>query len=184
MFLAELSFYDSLKELFDNNLINWMILIVGLYVIWQKYVVPILNVTSEKSVLLITDAKKASAEANLLIEEQKRKYAKLDDNINSIIDEAKILANELVLQNQQDTQVKINQIKENTANLVLDTKKNFISEVRLAVVESAYELASENLPNLLENNLAKQHQIDNFIQELQNFKKADDFAFNLEAQVR
>ena len=183
MLLAELSLYENLKNVFENNFINWVVLIIGLYFIWNKYIAPILTENADKTKLIIADAKKANQEASLNLDEQKQKFAKLDASVNQIINEAHDLANELIKQSQLETQTKISQIQEHTANLVLDTKKNFINEVRQAVVESAFQTVSENLPNLLGDELVRKKQVDLFIQDLQKLKQIEEFTPSLESQL-
>ena len=93
MLLAELSLYENLKNVFENNFINWVVLIIGLYFIWNKYITPILTDSADKTKLTIADAKRANQEASLNLDEQKQKFAKLDASVNQIISEAQDLLN-------------------------------------------------------------------------------------------
>lgn len=68
MFLfAEMGLYDQVKSFFDNNVFNWLVLVVLLYVLWQKTMPSFFKTRADSIEETLKEAKSAKQQGEVLL---------------------------------------------------------------------------------------------------------------------
>ncbi|MFX4806022.1 hypothetical protein ABTB42_20760, partial [Acinetobacter baumannii] len=67
--------FEAFKQLFENNLINWLVLVAAIVYLWNKNVPPMFKAREEHIESAIKDAALVKKQGEDLLEEQKKRIA-------------------------------------------------------------------------------------------------------------
>ena len=166
MFLfAEVDTYGSLKALFENNLINWLVLMAGVIYLWNKFVPPMFKSREDSITTAIADARATKAQGEAMLEEQKVRIANAEQEAAKILDEAKGLATQLKQQMEAQTLKDIADLKAKVEQSIANERQAAISQLRQAAARASIVLTEKALPSLLDE-AAKARLLTQFMEQL------------------
>jgi F0F1-type ATP synthase membrane subunit b/b' len=90
--------FEAAKALFENNLINWLVLVAAIVYLWNKYVPPMFKAREEQIENSLKEAALAKKQGQELFQEQKKRVENAETEKKQILVEAKELAEQLKLQ--------------------------------------------------------------------------------------
>jgi F-type H+-transporting ATPase subunit b len=162
---AEVDAYESLKALFENNLINWLILMAGVVYLWNKFVPPMFKAREESITNAIVEARAAKSQGEAMLEEQKVKIANAEQEAAKILDEAKALATQLKQQMEAQTLKDTADLKAKIEQSIANERQAAITSLRQAAARASIILTEKALPSLLDET-AKARLLTQFMEQL------------------
>lgn len=157
--------FEAFKQLFENNLINWLVLVAAIVYLWNKNVPPMFKAREEHIESAIKDAALVKKQGEDLLEEQKKRIANAEAEAQKILSEAKALAVQLgqqmeaqAKQDRADLETKIKQQMENERRLA-------VTQMRQTAAAAAIKLTEQLLPSLLDEQ-SKAKLLDQFMEQL------------------
>lgn len=173
MFLfAEVDAFESLKALFENNLINWLVLMAGVLYLWNKFVPGMFKSREESITTAIANAQATKRQGEALLEEQKVKLANAEQEAAKILDEAKNLANQLKLQMEAQTKKDMADLETKIEQSIANEKQAAITQLRQAAARASIVLTEKALPTLLDENV-KSRLLTQFMEQLDKEVSSD-----------
>ena len=156
---------EQAKELFENNLINWLLLVVGLVYLWNKFVPAMFKNREDSIQAAIKDAAAIKKQGEELLAEQTKRIANAEAEKAQILTDAKHLAEQL--KEQMDAQAKeeagylLKKIEQQIAN----ERQQAVTQLRQAAAAASIKLTEEILPSLLDDQ-AKAKLLTQFMEQL------------------
>jgi len=167
MFLfATMENSNPFLSLFENNLINWCVLIAGLYWLINKYLPPIFAAREESIKTALADAARARAEGETFLEAQKQKIANAEKEMDNILAEAVQVANQMRQQMEAQTQKEIADLSARIGQEIANERQLAISQLRSASARAAINLTKSALPAAITDGV-KTRLLDQFVGELE-----------------
>ena len=166
MFLfAEVDSYEQLKGLFENNLVNWLILMAGVIYLWNKFVPPMFKSREDSINSAIADAAATKRQGEAMLEEQKVKIANAEQEAAKILDQAKALANDLKQQMEAQTLKDMADLKVKIEQSIANERQAAITQLRQVAARASIVLTEKALPTLLDEK-AKARLLTQFMEQL------------------
>jgi F-type H+-transporting ATPase subunit b len=162
---AEVDAYESLKALFENNLINWLLLMAGVIYLWNKSVPPMFKAREESITNAIAEAQATKRQGEAMLEEQKIKIANAEQEAAKILDEAKALATQLKQQMEAQTLKDMADLKAKIEQSIANERQSAISSLRQTAARASIALTEKALPSLLDE-AAKARLLTQFMEQL------------------
>jgi F-type H+-transporting ATPase subunit b len=169
---AEVDAYESLKALFENNLINWLVLMAGVIYLWNKFVPPMFKAREDAITTAIADARATKAQGEAMLEEQKVRIANAEQEAAKILDEAKALATQLQQQMEEQTRKDTIDLERKIKQSIANEKQAAITSLRLAAARASIVLTEKALPSLLDE-AAKARLLTQFMEQLDKEVSSD-----------
>lgn len=162
---AEGGFYEQLVGLFENNVINWVVLAVIIVWVWMKKTPAMFQARKERIDAALRDAQSAKEQGEAFLIEQRNKVAKADDEAAKILADAKQLAEQMKTQLEEQTKRDIADLEKKLVSQVANERQLAITELRAAAAKAAIKLAEESLPSLM-NEKTKSQLLTQFMEQL------------------
>jgi F-type H+-transporting ATPase subunit b len=173
-------FLDQAKELFENNLINWVLLVVGLVYLYNKFVPPMFVQREERIKAAIADAAEAKRQGEELLAEQKKRIENAEAEQKQILAEARHLADTLKLQMEAQAKADSAQLLTKIEQQIANERQAAVTELRQAAAAASIKLTEQILPSLLDGE-AKAKLLNQFIEQLDTMSgSGQTFSANLE----
>jgi F-type H+-transporting ATPase subunit b len=156
---------EFLNSIFQNNLINWLVLLAGLAFAWNKFTPGAFQARKEGIESVLSDAAIARKQGEEFLLEQKKKVANADKEAAGIIEEGKQLAAQLQAQMKQQTEKDMADLKRKIESQMAAERQLAITELRAAAARSAIRLTEQILPTLMTSE-AKSKLLSQFVEQL------------------
>lgn len=145
MFLLAEVEHSGLFGMFENNLINWLLLVAFLGWVLGKNLPPAFKSREESIGATLAAAQKAREEAEALLTKQKEAVANAEQEAAQILAEAKTVAAEMKDAMAAQTKRDIEEMLTKFESAVAGERQLLINEMRQASVKAAVELARQEL---------------------------------------
>lgn len=142
--LAEVQ-HNELFALFENNLINWLLLAAFLGWVLGKNLPPAFKSREDSINSTLSAALKAREEAEALLQKQKTAVANAEKEAAQILEEAKNVAGQMQATMQAQTKKDIEEMLHKFETAVASERQLLINEMRAASVKAAIELTRQQL---------------------------------------
>ena len=157
--------FETAKELFENNVINWLLLVAGLVFLWNKYVPAMFKNREDQIEAAIKDAALVKKQGEELLEEQKKRIANAEEEKKQILADAKHLADtlkqQLEAQAKEDAAYLLKKIDQQIAN----ERQQAVTQLRQAAAAASIKLTEQILPSLLDEQ-TKSKLLTQFMEQL------------------
>ena len=160
---------------FKSNVINWLVLVGFLVYAINKMVPPMLAQRERSINEQIKSAEEARNEAQSFLKEQETKIEHAQKEADKIVDEAKVVGEQLKTEIEQQTTREVADLKKKLESAIDNERQMIVTEVRSAAVEAAVKLSKE----YLEKNVSEadnKRLLSQFMQELDTLSGAESFA--------
>ncbi len=158
------SFMDVVLD-FQSNLVNWLIL-AGLVIWGWKKVIPSVVEKRARSINETIDAaEKSRAEAEEFLAAQKAKVENAEAEAAKIIDEAKVVAEQMKKEMQAQTERDIENLKQKFEAAIANERQVVVTETRKAAVKAAMQLSKSYLQSNV-SEAEKKLLLNQFIEQL------------------
>jgi F-type H+-transporting ATPase subunit b len=161
----QLSGYPLVSSWFENNLINWLVLVVLLVILWQKVTPPMFAARAEKIETSLREAAEARAQAELLLKEQEAKVANVEEEVVQKQADAKMLAEELRVQREAQTQKDMADLSHKLQNQIATERAVAITDLRSSAAKAAIHLTEQILPSMM-NDSIRGKLLNQFMEQL------------------
>lgn len=152
-------------ELFQNNLINWLILVAVIVFFWQKYMPAFFSERRKRIQGSIDEAKRAHEEGKAFLAAQKERIANAEKEAEHILVEARDLAEKQKQQIAEQTKKDCADLEKKIQQQISGYRQTVITELRSQAAVAALRLAEIELPAALSDN-AKQGLQERFVAQL------------------
>jgi F-type H+-transporting ATPase subunit b len=161
----QLSGYAALAHLFENNVINWLVLVVLLIILWNK-VTPAMFAKREESITTaLREAAEARAQAEALLKEQEAKVANVEQEVAKKKTDAQALAEELRVQRQKQTEKDLADLTLKLQNQISTERAVAVTELRGVAAKAAIHLTEQALPSMM-NDSIRGKLLNQFMEQL------------------
>ncbi len=157
---------EAVSKLFENNLINWILLLVFLGWLWSKYTPSMFAARKESIEGALKEAAKARQEGQESLLEQERKIANAEKDAEQILVEARRVAEEMRIQIAADTKNETEHIRKKIEQQVASERKQAITEMRSQAATVAVRLAEAALPGAI-SDTARKRLLGEFIEQVE-----------------
>jgi F0F1-type ATP synthase membrane subunit b/b' len=111
LFLATVEQSNSLFALFENNLINWLLLIVLLFWLGNKYLPGAFRSRQNSIETMLREASQARAEGIAFLEAQQKKIANAEKEAEKILVDARHMAEQMRTQLEEQTRRELDDLR-------------------------------------------------------------------------
>jgi F-type H+-transporting ATPase subunit b len=177
MFLFAVEEGNLIGQLLDfrSNFINWVLLVILVWWMCQKFLPPLFESRKKQIDALITDAAEAKQAAAQLLIDNQRKTAEAEKAADAIVNEARQTAEQLRIKLEEQTKRDLEDLKKNFEAACANERQLAISEMRAIAVKTALQLVRTGLSKNLSDS-AKAQLLTQFIEQLDQKKTNEDFA--------
>ena len=139
-FLAEVGEQAGIMGVFENNLINWLLLVAFLWWILSSKLPPVFIGREDSIKATLAQAQEARQEAEALLQKQKVAVANAEVEAENILKEAKHAASEMQAAIALQTKKDIDDMLHKFENSLASERQVLVSQMRQAAVQAAIEL--------------------------------------------
>jgi F0F1-type ATP synthase membrane subunit b/b' len=136
---------DSLFGIFENNLINWLVLVGLLIWLYTKYVPPLLKARQERIETALADAAQAKSESLSFLEAQQKRVANAEEETQNILSEARRIAEDMSVEMQAQTRKDIAALEHNMQMQLENQRRLAVIQLRAAAARAAIRLSAQRL---------------------------------------
>lgn len=151
--------------LFDNNFINWLLLLVFLGWLIQKNMPPLFKARRESIEGEISAAQQAKDEGIAFLEEQRMKLANVEEETKKILADAKTAAQQTTALIEEQTSKEMADLLVKFDSSIQNERQLLVTEMRAAVVKAAVAISEEQLRSQV-NDKVKDELLTKFMSEL------------------
>lgn len=156
---------EELNKLFENNLINWAVLMVLLGVLWSKTMPGLFTARRNRIETALTEAGRAKQEGQAFIASQRERIANAEKEADQILVEAKKVAEEMKQQIAEQTKKDSEDLRRKIDQQIATHRQMVITELRSQAATLAVRLAEASLPGAITPNVKNGLQ-ERFIDQL------------------
>jgi F-type H+-transporting ATPase subunit b len=161
----QLTGYPLVSSWFENNLINWLVLVVLLVILWNKVTPAMFAKRAESIETSLREAAQTRAESEALLKEQEAKVANVEQEVAQRKSDAKALSEELTLQREKQTEKDLADLAHKLQNQIATERAVAITDLRGSVVKAAIHLTEEALPSMM-NDSIRGKLLNQFMEQL------------------
>lgn len=161
----QLSGYAAVAHLFENNVINWLVLVVLLVVLWNKVTPALFAKREERINTSLREAAEARKQSEELLKEQEAKVANVEQEVAQRKAEAEHLASELKTQREQQTQQDAANLAQKLQNQIATERAVAVTELRTTAAKAAIHLTEQVLPSMM-NDSVRGKLLNQFMEQL------------------
>ena len=165
MFFAEVE-APGFMSIFENNLINWLLLVAFLWWILARSLPPVFKGREESINSTLNAAKEARAQAEALLAKQKAAVANAEKDAQEILAEARAAAKDMQESMEAQTKKDIAEMLVKFENAIAAERQMMVTEMRQASVKAAMELAKGQLASAVTPEV-KSQMLNQFMEQLE-----------------
>ena len=154
-----------MNALFENNLINFIVLAVLLGILWQRVMPGVFAARKERIERDLTEAKRIQREGEEFYEQQKVRIANAEKEAELILVDAKRVAEQMKEQITQQTKKDAEDLEKKITQQIATQRQMVITELRSQAATVAVRIAEASLPGAITGKV-KQGLQDRFIKQL------------------
>lgn len=166
--------FEAAKALFENNVINWLVLVAALVYGWNKYVPPMFKAREEHIENALKEAALAKKQGQELFQEQKKRVENAEKEKEQILADAKQLAVQLKEQMQAQADKDKKDLETKIQQQIANEKQLAITQLRQTAAIASIKLTEQLLPSLLDEQ-AKAKLLTQFMEQLDSVSGQKDF---------
>jgi F-type H+-transporting ATPase subunit b len=166
--------FEAAKALFENNVINWLVLVVAIVFLWNKYVPPMFKAREEHIENALKEAALAKKQGQELFQEQKKRVENAEAEKKQILAEARELAEQLKQQMQAQALKDMRDLEAKIEQQILNDRQLAITQLRQTAALASIKLTEQLLPSLLDEQ-AKAKLLTQFMEQLDSVSGQKDF---------
>lgn len=144
-FFAEVGESAGIMGMFENNVINWLLLVAFLYWVMATKLPPVLKGREEGIKATLAQAQKAREEAQEQLSRQKTAVANAEAEAENILKEAKHAAHEMQVAIEEQTKKDVADMLHKFESALAAERQMLVSQMRHAAVHAAIDLARVEL---------------------------------------
>ncbi|MBI2811857.1 MAG: ATP synthase F0 subunit B [Candidatus Melainabacteria bacterium] len=157
--------YAAVAHIFENNVINWLVLVVLLVVLWNK-VTPAMFAKREEGINnSLREAAEARAQGEAFLKEQEAKVANVEEVVAKKQADAKALAEELKVQREKQTQKDLADLTLKLQNQIATERAVAVTDVRSTAAKATIHLTEQALPSMM-NDTIRGKLLNQFMEQL------------------
>lgn len=156
---------EALKALFENNLINWLVLLGALVYAWRRFTPAMFQSRKERIEAAFNDATRAREQGEAFLSEQRAKVANAEAESARIIEESKQLAVQMEQQMKEQTAADLVALQKKIESQIASERQMAITELRAAASRAAIKLTEQMLPSMMTPE-AKSRLLSQFMEQL------------------
>lgn len=157
----------QLNELFSNNLINWILLVLALGYLWSKVTPAMFAARKEKIESALKEAEQARQEAQEFYKQQNERIANREEEAKHILEEAKKAAETMKAEIERQTENEEKALSQRISQQISGEQQLAITEMRSRAATVAVRLAEASLPGAItDSSKARLH--NQFVEQLDN----------------
>jgi F-type H+-transporting ATPase subunit b len=154
---------------FNNNLVNWVILVVVLVYLWNKLMPAVFAERKNKIEIAIEEATLARKEGQEFLQTQQKRIANAEAEAKSILVEAKKVAEQMKVQLTEQTKTEVKELEAKITQQIANERQLAVTELRSQAAIAAVHLAEAALPGAITTS-AKNKLLDQFIEQLETVR--------------
>lgn len=158
---------EQLKELFDSNLINWILLVAILAYMWARLTPGMFAARKERIESALEEASRAHQEGQEFLEEQKKRIENAEAESQKILDEARKVATEMKVEIAAQTESDAKYLRERITQQINAEKQQAFTEMKSRAAVVAVRLAEASLPGAITDS-AKARLHNQFVDQLES----------------
>jgi F-type H+-transporting ATPase subunit b len=157
--------------LFDwnNNLINWLVLVVLLGILAARVMPAIFQSRQETIQGALAEAAAAKLAGQAFLAEQESRVSNLEKEADGILVEAKQMAERMKQEMEAQTMKEMADLRTRIEHEMDNERQLAISQLRTATAKAAIALTEKSLPSAITDS-AKSRLLDQFLQQLEAAK--------------
>lgn len=156
---------NGLFQLFENNLINWLLLLAILVYMWMRITPALFKKRQDGIEAALNEAALSRKEGQAFLDEQRQKIENAEHEAESILVEAKRVASELKEQMSKDAAKESEELKERITQQIAGERRLAVTELRSQAATVAVRLAEATLPGAITDS-AKNRLLSEFVEQL------------------
>lgn len=165
-FIAAVEHVNPVFGLFENNLINWGFLVMIIFWLGSKFLPAVFQVRQTAIDRALKEATQARAEGLAFLEVQTHKILNAEKEAESILVEAKQVAQQMKQEMEAQTQKELADIQLRMSQEIAQERQLTLQQLRVQVARAAVKLAELTLPNHVTSS-TKQKLLDEFLSDLE-----------------
>ena len=169
LFFATVEHGNALFELFDNNVINWLLLVALLAWLASKQLPSLLAARKEGIETGLKEAAQARAEGAAFLEAQQAKIANAEKEAEMILVEAKQMAEQMRAQAEEQTKKELADFAAKVEQQIAGERQMAITQLRAAAAKAAVRLAEATLPAHI-TDATRDRLMSQFFQQLEEIR--------------
>lgn len=150
---------------FSDNLFNWVVLIAIILWMMSTKLPAVFNSRREAIEDALNTAKAAREEGSAFFEEQRAKVANVEKETETILQEAKQIAEQMQLQMEAQTEKDMTALLHKFESSIQNERQLLVNEMRNAAVKAAVLIAEEQLRTSV-NEEVKKNLLNQFMSQL------------------
>ncbi|MBS1957529.1 MAG: hypothetical protein JST89_25305 [Cyanobacteria bacterium SZAS-4] len=157
--------YAAVAHIFENNVINWLVLVVLLVILWNKVTPPLFAKREENITNSLREAAEARAQGEAFLKEQEAKVANVEEEVAKKKADAKALAEELKIQREKQTEKDLADLAQKLQNQIANERAVAVTELRSTAAKAAIHLTADALPSMM-NDTIRGKLLNQFMEQL------------------
>ena len=155
-----------MNEIFSNNLINWILLVVILVYMWMRLTPGVFAAREEAIKNALGEAERARAEGEKFRIEQEARVQNAEIEATKILEEAKKVAADMAADLKNSTSVETESLRKRIDEQIEAEKRLAITEMRSRAATVAVRLAEASLPGAITSS-SKSRLLKQFVDQLE-----------------
>lgn len=161
---------NMLLDLFQNNLLNWVLLVAALVYLAMKFLPGIFQARQDAIEAAIKSAEMQREEGRAFLADQRAKVANVDEEAERILVDAKNLAEQMKAQMDEQTTKDVETLLQKIESSIANERQLLITELRTAAVKAAVLVTEEHLRQTI-SETQKNNLVTQFIAQLDTVSK-------------
>ncbi|MBS1990863.1 MAG: hypothetical protein JSS86_24225 [Cyanobacteria bacterium SZAS LIN-2] len=180
---AEVAETSGIMGMFENNVINWLLLVAFLWWVMSTKLPPVFKGREESINATLLQAQKAREEAQALLEKQKTAVANAEAEAENILKEAKHAASEMQLAIEKQTKKDIEDMLHKFESALASERQVLVAQMRQAAVHAAIDLTRAELASRVTPEV-RANLLNQFMDQLETMNPGRHTASSLETSSR
>jgi F-type H+-transporting ATPase subunit b len=157
---------NSLFGVFENNLVNWLVLVALVIWLCSKYVPPLLQTRKQRIENALSEAANAKSESLAFLQAQQTRVANAEQEAQNILSEARKIAQDMAAGIKAQTTKDLAALKHNIKMQLENERRLAVTQLRSAAAKAAIRLSSQQLPDAITDTM-KSRLVGQFLEELE-----------------
>jgi F-type H+-transporting ATPase subunit b len=158
--------FQTLFDLFENNIINWIGLVILLVYLWRKTMPQVFAARKERIESALRDAATARQEGQDFLVQQEQRLLNAKGEAEQILAEARAVAESMKAQIAEQTKADAQELSRKLEQEIVAQKQIALTELRSQAASAAIKLAESILPAAMTPS-AKARLLSQFIEQLE-----------------
>lgn len=160
----------------DNNVINWVLLIALIIWGWNKLVPPMLAARAKSIDEALATAAEAKKESDDFLRKQEEQLENAQKEAAKMKDEAKVIAEQMKAEIERQTAAEIGALEKKFDAAIENQRQVIITEMRTAAARAAVQLAKTHLETNVKE-ADRKRLLTEFMQQLDTLENSEGESF-------